>query len=182
VSDLIETSDDASDAKIRILICHTCQAVVPIPMYDGPAEYDEMLHARVAEHQYPGSNPTRGHDMDLGRVSEKSWNDPEKRKSLLAKLQQEIGLGKAAGLGIENYDLKGNFMDDAMRCWRIGHNRTSDCGDYMSDKMTLLANSIEERRDLGLDTKRRAELRLCQFCPVHSVVMQKKNKKRGLYN
>lgn len=178
--DLVETSDDSKDSKIRLLFCHTCQIIQPIPDFHGPAEYDEALHSRVAEHQYPGSRPTRGHHMDLGRVAEKSWQDPEKRRSILVRLKDEIGVGNAAGLGIENYAHRDNFMEDAMRCWRIKHNRTSDCDDYMTDKMTLLANSVEERKDLGLDPKQRAQLRLCQFCPVHSVVQQKKNKKRGL--
>lgn len=181
-SELIETTDDSKGRKIRLLVCHSCEVIQPIEDFQGPAEYDEQLHARVAEHQYPGSHPTRGHDMDLGRVSEASWEDPEKRKAILSKLQQEIGVGKAAGLGIENYAHRDNFMEDAMRCWRVKHSRTSDCGDYMSDKMTLLANSVEERRDLGLDVKRRAQLRLCQFCPVHSLVQQKKNQKKGMYN
>jgi hypothetical protein len=178
--DLVETSDDSKDTKVRLLFCHTCEIIQPIPDFHGPAEYDEQLHARVAEHQYPGSRPTRGHNLDLGRVSEKSWQDPEKRRSILSKLKDEIGVGNAEGLGIENYAHRDNFMEDAMRCWRFKHNRTADCGDYMSDKMTLLANSVEERRDLGLDPKQRPQLRLCQFCPVHSIVTQKKNQKKGL--
>lgn len=181
-NELVETSDDSKDTKLRLLICHTCSSIQPIAAFHGPAEHDEQLHARVAEHQYPGSRPTRGHDMDLGKVSERSWNDPEKRRSILAKLGEEIGTGKGAGLGVENYDLRDDYMDMAMRCWRVEHNRTSDCGDYMSDRMTLLAHSVEERRDLGLDPRQRPKLKLCQFCPMHSVIMQRQRKKRGLYN
>lgn len=178
---LIETTDDSAGPKVRLLICHTCQSIQPIQDFQGNPDHDEQLHARVAEHQYPGSRPTRGHEMDLGRVSEASWNDPQRKQSIMAKLAEELGVGRGEGLGIENYAHKDNFMEDAMKCWRFKHNRTSDCGDYMSDRMLILADSREERRDLGLDPKTRATIKLCQFCPVHSVVMQRKNKARGLY-
>jgi hypothetical protein len=52
----------------------------------------------------------------------------------------------------------------------------------MSDKMKILADSRAERKDLGLDPKTRASIKLCQFCPYHSVVMQRKRKAAGLYS
>jgi len=115
-NEMVETSDDSKDAKIRILICKTCKSIQPLPDFEGNSDHDETLHARVAEHQYPGSRPTRGHDMDLGRVSERSWNDPGKRQQMLREIGQNVGLGSGDGLGIELYDIKGNFMDDAMKC------------------------------------------------------------------
>jgi hypothetical protein len=69
-----------------------------------------------------------------------------------------------------------------MKCWRFAHGRTSNCDDYMSDKMKILADSRAERKDLGLDPKTRASIKLCQFCPYHSVVMQRKRKAAGLYS
>ena len=181
MQDLIETSDDSNDTKIRLLICHDCQVIVPIQDYQGHPDRDEQLHARVTEHQYPGSRPTRGHDMDLGRVSEKSWNDPQRKQSILAQLQEELGVGRGEGLGVDNYAHKDNFMEDAMKCWRFKHGRTSNCADYIVDKMLILSDSREERKDLGLDPKARATVKLCQFCVYHSVVQSRKNKARG-YN
>jgi hypothetical protein len=178
MQELVEVSDDSADTKIRLLVCKTCVSIQPIPDYQGNPDHDELLHARVTEHQYPGSHPTRGHDMELGRVSERSWNDPEKRHGIIAEIEKNVGTGQGAGLGDQHYDVQSTFMDDAMRCWRIAHNRTTDCGDYMSDRMTLLADSVAERKDLGLDPKQRAKLKLCQFCPYHATVQQRANAKR----
>jgi hypothetical protein len=181
VSDLVETSDDSKDAKIRILICKTCTSIQPLPDFEGNPDHDETLHARVAEHQYPGSRPTRGHDMELGRVSETSWNNPEKRKSMLAEIGKHVKLGDGGGLGVELYDVKDNFMEDAMKCWRFKHGRTANCDDYKHDKMKLLPDSRAERKDLGLDPAQRPVQYLCQYCPVESIVQQRKNKAKGLY-
>lgn len=182
MSDLIETSDDSNDAKIRLLVCHTCKTIQPLPDYQGPVDGDETLMGRVAEHQYPGARRI-GHDMDLGRVSESSWKDPQKQPQIIAEIQKNTkGLGEGEGLGDELYAVRSNYSEDAMSCWRFKHGRTSNCDDYMSDKMTLLADSVAERKDLGLDPKQRAKLKLCQFCPVHSVVMQRRRKAAGMYN
>lgn len=181
-NDLVTTTDDSAGPKIRLLVCHTCKSMTPIPDYQGPADHDEMLQARVAEHQYPGSNPTRGHHMDLGKISEASWDNKSLRAQIVAEIQkQTVGSGQGEGLG-ELYDVKNNFAEDAMRCWRFEHGRTSNCDDYMSSGKLILADSEAERRDLGLDPKARASISLCQFCPYHSVVMQRKRKARGLYN
>lgn len=181
MSDLIQTSDDSRDAKMRILICKDCKSIQPLPDYDGPADYDETLMARVAEHQHPGDpGRSRGHAMELGRVSEASWNDPARRQSMLAEIGKNIGLGQGDGLGIELYDIKGNFMDDAMRCWRFKHGRTANCDDYRHDKMRLLPDSRAERKELGLDPARRPVQYLCQYCPMESIVQQRKNAARGV--
>lgn len=182
MSDLVETSDDSKDAKIRILICKDCKSIQPLPDFGGRPEHDETLIARVAEHQHPGPAPTRGHAMELGRVSEVSWNNPEKRKQMLDEIGKNVGLGSGEGLGSELYDLKSTFAEDAMRCWRFKHGRTSNCDDYKHDKMKLLPDSRAERKDLGLDPKDRPVQYLCQYCPMESVIQQKRNEKKGLYN
>ena len=173
--------------KIRLLICHTCKIVQPVPLWDGPAEHDELLMARIAEHQFPvvhvGNDVEhRPHDLDVGRVPDAAWNDPGHQRQLIREIMANTkGVGAGEGLGDELYDARGNYSDDAMKCWRIGHNRTSDCGDWMSDKMTILADSASERKDLGLDTRTRAKIKLCQFCVMASVKRQKVNKAKGLY-
>lgn len=181
-NDLVTTTDDSAGPHIRILVCHTCKSMTPISDFQGPAEHDEQLQARVAEHQYPGSNPTRGHNMDLGKISEKAWNNKSLRAQIVAEIQKNtIGTGQGEGLGDELYAVKNNYSEDAMDCWRFKHGRTSNCDDYMSSKMLILADSEAERKDLGLDPRARASISVCQFCPVHSVVMQRKNKARGMY-
>ena len=103
-----------------------------------------------------------------------------KRAQILAEIMKNTGgAGHGEGLG-ELYDVRNNYMEDAMACWRFKHGRTSDCDDYMSHKMNILADSKAERKDLGLDPKQRAVIKVCQFCPVHSIVKQRKNKARGM--
>lgn len=173
--------------KLRILVCHTCKAMVPIPDVPGGRGDDEMLMARVMEHQFEPEHvgreiQSRPHEMILCRVPEQLWNNTQIRAHVVAEIQKHTrGAGDGEGLG-ELYDVKNNFMEDAMHCWRFQHGRTSNCDDYMSDKKLILADSRAERRDLGLDPRERASVKLCQFCPVHSVVQQRKNKKKGLYN
>ncbi len=180
-SELLTEVDDANDPKLRLLICKVCHSIQPLPDYQSrDIDGDETLMARVAEHQYPGSQ--RGHDMNLVRVSETSWNDPVKRKFIMTETSKEIGLGEGEGLGVELYAVRDNFSEDAMKCWRFKHGRTTNCADYMSDKMKILADSRAERKDLGLDPKTRAHVKLCSFCPMHSIAMQVRNKRKGLYN
>lgn len=182
MSELVQTSDDSKDAKVRILICKTCTVLQPLPDFEGNPDHDEALHARVAEHQFPGSRPTHGHDMQLVRVSERSWQDPGKRRSMLYEMGKKFGLGEGDGLGVELYDIKDNFMEDAMKCWRFKHGRTANCEDYRADKMKLLPDSRAERKELGLDPSQRPVQYLCQYCPVESIVQQRKNAAKGRYN
>lgn len=188
MSDLITTSLPGSDdTKLRILVCHTCKAMVPIPDVPGGRGDDEMLMARVMEHQFPPEHRgrevfARPHEMILCRIPETLWNNSSLRPQVVKEIQKHVGgAGEGEGLG-ELYDVRNNFMEDAMDCWRKEHGRTSNCGDYMSDKKKILADSVSERRELGLDPTIRASVKLCQFCPYHSVVMQRKRKARGLYN
>lgn len=181
MSDLVATRDDSADAKLRLLVCKVCHSIQPLPDYQGrDIDRDETLLARVAEHQYPGSQ--RGHDMELLRVSETSWNDPGIRRQITAEMGKHIGLGEGEGLGSELYDVRNNYSDDAMACWRFKHNRTTDCGDYMKPHMAVLSDSKADRKDLGLDPKARPAIMVCQFCVIHSLVEQKKRKAKGLYN
>lgn len=188
MSNLVTTTMQGYDGpKVRILVCHTCKAMIPIPDVPGGKGDDEMLMARVMEHQFPPVHEgrevfARPHEMILCRLPEKLWSNTGMRADVVKEIQKHVGgAGEGEGLG-ELYDVKNNFMEDAMECWRFKHGRTSNCDDYMSDRMTLLADSKGERRDLGLDPKVRASIKLCQFCPVHSVVQTRKNKARGLYN
>ena len=175
-SELITDRDDKADARIRLLICNTCSSIQPLPMYQGPAEHDDTLNSRLAEHRFPDGNE---HFGALATVSEKSWDDPEKRKGVVAEMANARGAGQGEGLGGAFYDVKSTFTEDAYQCWAREHNRTTDCGDYKSAKKRLLADTRADRRELGLDPKTRASTFLCDFCVYKSVVQKKAMKKAG---
>jgi hypothetical protein len=171
---------------VRLLVCHTCKSITPIPDHAGRGD-DDMLVNRVMEHQFDPEHlgrdemRLRPHEMLLCRAPEAIWNTH--RKELIAEIHKHtVGAGEAEGLGVELYDVKSNFMEDAMKCWRFDHGRTSNCDDYMSEKKMLLPDSKAERKELGLDPADRPKQFLCQYCPYESLVQQRKNRKRGMYN
>lgn len=171
---------DNDDARIRLLICYVCNTIDPLPWFDGPPEYDYTLLARLERHKTPEGFP---HVGNLATASETSWNTPERRARIIEELSK-VRQGGEAGLGTTFYDVRSTFEEDAMQCWRVKHNRTTNCEDYKSDKMRLLADTREERKDLGLSVKakdRAGGTHLCMFCPYHSVVMQRARKAQGFY-
>lgn len=172
---------DADDARIRLLLCYVCDTIEPLPWFDGPIEHDETLQARLTKHRTPEGFP---HVGNLATVSETSWNTPERRERIVEELEA-VRNGGEAGLGTVFYDTRNTFEEDAMDCWRRLHGRTENCEDYKSDKMRLLPDTREERKDLGLSIKQKDRpgqgTHLCMFCPYHSVVMQRARKAQGLY-
>lgn len=181
LTDTEERVVDSDDARIRLLICHVCNTIDPLPWFDGPVEHDDTLKARLAQHRTPEGHP---HIGNLATVSESSWNTPERRARIIEELSKARDGGEA-GLGTHFYDVRSTFEEDAMRCWRIEHNRTTNCEDYKSDRKKLVPNNTrEERKELGLSTKakdRPANTWLCQFCPYQSIVMQRVRKAKGMY-
>jgi hypothetical protein len=171
---------DADDARIRILVCYDCDSIDPLPVFNGPPEYDEFLTARIEGHKTAGGTPHRGR---VFTVSEKSWDNPEYRAEILRELDKARNGGET-GLGARFYDVRSTFQEDAMNCWRHKHNRTENCEDYKSDKMRLVPDTKEERKDLGLETRARylpGGTYLCMFCPYASIVMQRQRKAQGYY-
>lgn len=151
--------------RVRLFICHTCGSVQELPWYEGPPEYDDTLNHRVSEHE--------GHLGNLADIDEAMWSNRSTRPAILKEIGNIVSKpGTASGLGESYYDLKNTFDDDAMVCWKK-HNRTKDCGDYMTPRMVLKAPTKGDRKELGLDTKARAQTHLCQFCPVFSIKMQR---------
>lgn len=164
--------------NVRILICHECGTVQEIPPFDGPAEYDDALLARVAEHQSDGGK--RGHIKDLAVVKKEDWDSPGKRTAILAKVVAAGAPGTGDGLGAKFYEVKANYSEEAMVCWKA-HSRTLDCGDYQSKGKRILPDTLAERKAEGLPG-RRAAIHLCDFCPVHGVKLQAARKDRGDYD
>ena len=174
-----ETVVDSDDPRIRIFVCYVCDSVEPLPWFDGPPERDEALIARIEPHKSAGV----AHKGHLFTVSEVSWASSTRREEILKQLDLARNGGET-GLGTRFYDVRNTFEEDAMRCWRKDHNRTTDCADYMSDAKLLLPDTREERKELGLSLKakdRPANTRLCHFCPYHSIVMQRVRHEQGYY-
>lgn len=166
---------DDQDERIRLLICYVCDTIDPLPWFDGPPQYDDTLNARLAKHQTPEGFPHRG---NLVTVSETSWNTPYRRDGIVEELGKARN-GNETGFGKKFYEVRNTFQEDAMSCWRHEHNRTTDCADYKSDRKRLLPDTRDERVDLGMPTKskdRPGGTYLCQFCPYHSIVMQRARK------
>ena len=166
------TLDEA--AYVRLLFCHTCQSVDEVPDFSGPPEYDFYLEYRVQQHQFPDGRPHRG---VLGRAK----NTPSEITAAMDHMAEMTQPGSGSGLGEPLYDLRDNYKTEAMKCWKQ-HNRTSDCGDYRSDKMRLWADTRADRKAEGLATNRneRPNAWVCDFCVVHSIVQQKQRQAKGL--
>lgn len=164
---------------VRLLICHDCKSVDALPDFDGPAEYDQLLNYRVTQHRFPDGSEHYG---IMGRAKQEDWENPTTREGILKEMAQKFGRpGTGTGLGIEYYNVKQNFQEEAFTCWRQ-HNRTTDCSDWRSDSKRILPDTRAERKEAGLDTKSRPNIWLCDFCPVNQVIFQKKQSKQGHYD
>jgi hypothetical protein len=173
----------STDEKVRLLFCDKCKTVDELPAYDGPSDFDGLLQYRVSQHQFDSGLM---HPLSLARVEKSVWQQSAMRNQIIQQFAMEQGYvapGAGAGLGQTFYEVKANFQQDAMTCWKQ-HNRTTDCADYRTDAKFLLADTKEARRAEGLDTSLAARPKhwLCDYCPVHSIVMQKQNAAKGLYD
>jgi hypothetical protein len=84
------------------------------------------------------------------------------------------------GLGDDFYAVKETFKEDAQTCWKA-HNRTKNCADFKSDSKRIQPATKAERKNLGL-TPMQSNRFVCEFCPVHAVVMQRMRADRGDYD
>ena len=149
-------------------------------MYEGPWQQDTWLNELLKGHMLPSGEKTHG-DVHVGIIEQDKWTDHS--ESILAEIGNEfVRPGQGEGLGQSYYDTKENFRADAMRCWRVEHNRTTNCGDYKSDSKRLLPDTRMDRKELGLDPKSRPNTFLCDFCPYKSIVMQRQNKEEFGYD
>ena len=162
---------------IRLLVCRTCKTIDELPDYDGRPSDDLLLNLTVEKHQRPIA-----HEGLLFKLPLKYWVVPKVQEEIVKQIS-----GGASGLdafGTNFYATRMTFAEDAMTCW-AQHNRTTDCGDYKSDKKQLKPDTAKERKEAGLDKPGTTgpKIYLCDFCPVKSGVVQKKAfKKQGLYN
>lgn len=166
-------------ARIRLLICHGCESITPVPWCGEDYQCThpscvEPLEYRLADHI--------GHLADLADIDEETWDDPVKRTRVIREtIPYAKGTGKGAGLGSQFYDVKATFQDDAFTCWRR-HNRTKNCADWNTDRMRLYPDTKADRKEAGLDPKTRATTFLCQYCPVTSIYMQRMRRDKYKYD
>lgn len=162
--------------KLRLLVCKTCSSVQELPDFEGPAMYDEWLSRIVKEHEGHIAAP-------LARVEVSDWQKQSAREEIIRKLFERFQVpGKGEGMGSEYYDLKSTFLDDAYKCWK-SFNRTTNPGhcDYKKENKRLLPDTKALRKEEGMSTKDRPSTFLCDFCPVHSIVLQKNREALGMY-
>jgi hypothetical protein len=151
-----------------------------MPDYQGPWQNDTWFNEKVKSHLLPSREKTHG-DVHIARVEQSDWLSH--RSDIAGKMASEFTMpGKGAGLGQTFYDTKDNLSHDAMTCWRVEHGRTLNCQDYMSDKKKIKPDTRAERKAEGMDASARPSIYLCQFCPVHAHVLQKKKSEVFGYN
>jgi hypothetical protein len=165
---------------VRLLICSTCRSVEELPPYSGDPRGDTWLRMKEAEHLTPSGEKLHG-DVRVGRIEQADWI--AHKDEILNKLASEFTTpGEGAGFGQAFYDTKDNFSVDAMKCWRVEHGRRLNCEDYMSEKKRLQPDTRAERKAEGMDSRHRPSIYLCQFCPVHQHIQQKKASEEFGYN
>jgi hypothetical protein len=164
---------------IRLLICATCRSVEELPPYSGDPRGDTWLREKEKNHLLPSGNGFHG-EYHIGRIEKDYWISH--KKEILEKLAAEFtNPGDGIGLGNALYDAKDNYMTDAMKCWSVTHKRTTDCGDYRTDKMRILPDTKAERKAEGLTT-RRPNIFVCDLCPIQSIMEQRRNSEEFGYH
>lgn len=163
--------------QIRLLRCDLCHTVEPLPDYDGPPEHDEVLAHLVATRHTERDGTL--HIGKLLRVDKRHWDSPSTRDAIVARIREESG---HTGLDPVFYATRDTYAEDALNCWSA-HHRNPACNDYKSDRKKLTPATQAERRELGMAKFRSSLSRyLCEFCPVHSLVVEAARRKAGLYD
>jgi len=166
--------------ELRVLFCLVCDTREELPAYDGPVENDALLDILVSRHVFPSGEPHRGH---LFRIPQLQWENDTTRRSIV----EQIKGGGSAGIDEfdrEFYASKNTFREDAMACFNQHLRPSNGCEDFNSEKKVLLPDTKAERKSMGMAAPSKApgpKNHLCDFCPVKSVVDQKKRELRGDY-
>lgn len=173
-----ETPLEEDGAKIRLLFCMECKTLEELPDFEGHPDDDDLLSILIEKHKTLDT-PHRGQLMSVPALL---WAAPKYRDAI-AKQIYEKGAPGLQAIMPGYYDIKNQFADDAMACWKQ-HNRTLNCSDYGSEKKILRPDTKADRKDLGLSPVGKGAgpaTYLCQFCPVHAHVVTKKREKAGMY-
>ncbi len=163
---------------IRLLFCKNCKTLEELPDFEGRPEDDVLLQILTERHVSAGVP----HSGQLMRVSLQLWGVPSIKDEITKQIFQNGTAGLAA-LMPDFYTTKATFHEDAMTCWAQHLRPKESCDDYGSEKKRLVPDTKAERKDLGLAPADQDGPRvyLCQFCPIHAVVVQKQRAARGDY-
>lgn len=170
---------DEPGPRIRILACRECKSLDVLSWYSGDPRYDTELSILIERFHSHG-------DRRVGQlydVSATSWGDADKQAQIRQQIVSKFDPHAETGLGSEAYALRDNFKADAFACWEQ-HRRTPTCSDYKSDAKRLTPDTQVERKEAGLAKfdiyDPSTERFLCEYCPVHSLVMEAARRKAGL--
>lgn len=168
---------------IRLLFCLVCNTMEELPFHEGPPETDILLKITLEHHVFPSGEP---HVGKMFVLPVKTWANTAHRKEIIKQLKGESVTGlDAMTEEADFYSTKMTFAEDAMKCYQYHLRPKDSCGDYLSPSKRLLPKTDKERKDVGLPSPTDApgpKIYLCNFCPYHSVVSQKKRAMRGMYN
>lgn len=167
------------EPRVRLLSCGDCRTVEDLPDYQGDPAGDIFLHDALSKHVNPDGSPhAHGKLMD---VETKHWLLPSHRESILKRIQEVSG---HTGLDPDFYAAKATYGEDALKCF-ARHNRNPKCSDYKGRSKVLTPATQALRKELGIpkyNSNNPSQNRyLCEFCPVHSVVMADARWKAGQY-
>jgi hypothetical protein len=74
---------EVMDSKTRLLICHDCGTIEPLPWFDGPTEYDDTLNYKDSFHKF---DPDHWHRRALAEVPTEQWNKPSHRDEIVRQI------------------------------------------------------------------------------------------------
>lgn len=168
---------------IRLLMCLVCESLEELPDYDGPSDRDYLLEISLEKHKFPSGDP---HVGKLFKLPVKAWGNGEQRAAILEQFKK----GGSKGLDELDpeksfYETKMTFAEDAMACWQKHNQPKTDCDDYQTPAKRLLPDTAKERGELGLPKPEHLDgpkIYVCNFCPYHGEVVQRKRKIMGYYN
>lgn len=167
---------DGSGPQIRLLYCFVCKSIEELPDFEGNSDDDVLLQITVERHMSSGI-PHTGH---LFRVAAHLWAVESIRQQIIKQIR--VGSGGLSEIDAAYYDSKSTFSEDALRCYSSHLRPRESCPDYGDEKKRLVPKTKAERKELGMPTLKETggpKVYLCQFCPIHSVVMTKRHDKRG---
>lgn len=180
-----------SGPEVRLLACGQCKTIEVLDDYQGPqelaAEYDVVLNIATEAHK-DGVERREHAPAALMRIAKSDWDNPEVREQVKKQIIASFDPDAETGLGSHAYAIRDNFRADAMNCFRE-HRRNPECPDYRSSPKRLVPDTDSERKEAGMSRASEYDRNnpaltkyLCDYCPVHSMVMQKKRKDAGLYD
>jgi hypothetical protein len=180
----VSAEELAQGPRGTLVICNDCGTIEYVPAFDGPPEYNQPLIARLTQHREYVAGTEHPHTKALTTVNAFQWETNNDYRAYITKAIIAAQKTGDVGIGKQNYELRNTFEQDAFTCWKQ-HNKTTDCGDYKSDKKRLVPPTRDDRKELGLETRSKhiyTTAFLCDYCPVKSLVQEKHFKKKGLYD